>query len=109
MQDSADATGFVGSGAMSLTLWAQGTRATVSDTGGIEYTQRSIMFWSAFLWGERCAVWTAQRAVRLGNKVLSPKAPHTSCTRPLRGRDQTVPLMTDRRRAETQLEQEQIR
>ena len=94
---------------MSLTLWAQGTRATVSDTGSIEHPQRSIMFWSAFLWVERCAVWTAQGAVRLGNKVLSPKAPNTSRTRPLRGRDQTGPLRTDRRRAESQLEQEQIR
>ena len=44
MQDSADPTRFFGGGAMSLTLDAQGTAATVSDPGGIEHPHRAIVF-----------------------------------------------------------------
>ncbi len=44
MHDSADPTRFFGGGAMSLTLDAQGTAATVSDPGGIEHPHRAIVF-----------------------------------------------------------------
>src|SRR6266851_1088703 len=84
MQDSADTTRFFGGGAMFLTLDAQGTRATVSDAGGIEHAHRSIVFGASFLRIERCPLPTPQRAVRLRKKVLPSQASCSRCTRPLR-------------------------
>ncbi len=75
---------------MSLTVDAQGTGATVSNTGGIEHTHRPIVFGASFLWIERCPLPTTQRAVRLRKKVVSPQASCSRRTRPLRGRDQMV-------------------
>ena len=73
MQNGADTTRFFGRGAMPLTLHAQGTGATVGDAGGIEHTNRPIVFGASFLWIERSSLRTTQRAVRLGMKVLSPQ------------------------------------
>jgi hypothetical protein len=49
---------------MSLTVDAQGTRATVSDPDGIEHTHRPIMFGASLLWIERCPLPTTQGAER---------------------------------------------
>jgi hypothetical protein len=85
MQDSADTTRFFGGGAMSLTLDAEGTAATVSDPGGIEHPHRAIVFGASFLRIERCPLPTTQCAVRLREKVLPSQAACSRCTRPLRG------------------------
>jgi hypothetical protein len=85
MQDSADPTRFFGGGAMSLTLDAEGTAATVSDPGGIEHPHRAIVFGASFLRIERCPLPTTQCAVRLRKKVLPSQAACSRCTRPLRG------------------------
>src|SRR5713226_7273189 len=85
MQHSADTTGFFGGGAMPLTVDAQGTRATVSDAGGIEHTYRPIVFGASFLRIQGGSLPTAQRAVRLREKVLSCQASCSRSSRPLRG------------------------
>src|SRR5260221_4574114 len=90
MQGSADTTRFFGGGAMSLTVDAEGTRATVSDPGGIEHAHRPIMFGASLLWIERGPLPTTQGAVRLWEKVMSPKASFSRCLCPLRRRDQTI-------------------
>jgi hypothetical protein len=90
MQDSADTTRFFGGGAMSLTVAAEGTGATVSDPGSREHTHRPIVFGASLLWRERGPLPTPQRAVRLRKKVLPSQAPSSRCTRPLRVRDQMV-------------------
>jgi hypothetical protein len=84
MQDSADTTRFFGGGAMSLTLHAQGTGATISDAGGIEHTHRPIAFGTSFLWIEGGPLPTTQCAVRLREKILPCQASCSRCTRPLR-------------------------
>src|SRR5713226_5314130 len=66
MQDSADTTRFFGGDAMSLTVEAHGTRATVSDPSGIEHTHRPIVFGASFLRIERGPLLTTQCAIRLG-------------------------------------------
>lgn len=68
---------------MFLTERTQGTESTVSNTGGIEYAQRPIVFGAAFLWIERGALRTTQRAVSLRKKVVSPQASDSRSTRPL--------------------------
>ncbi len=75
MQDSAHATGFFGGGAMSLTLHAQGTRATVGDASCVEDPQRSIVFGTPLLWVECCP--HGQRSVPSGSgaKSCPPKLP----------------------------------
>lgn len=70
---------------MSLTVDAQGTGTTVSDPGSIEHTHRPIVFAASLLWIERCSLPTTQRAISLREKVLSPQASYSRCTRPLRG------------------------
>src|SRR5712692_3112586 len=85
MQHSADPTRFFGGGAMSLTVDAEGTPATVSDPGGIEHAYRPIVFGASFLLIERGSLPTTQRAVRLREKVLPSQASCSRCTRPLRG------------------------
>ncbi len=85
MQDGTDTTRFFGGSAMSLTVDAEGTGATVSDPGGIEHAHRPIVFGAALLRIERGPLPTPQRAVSLGEKVLSPQASYSCCTRPLRG------------------------
>jgi hypothetical protein len=62
---------------MSLTLraYGYGTAATVSDPGSIEHTHRPIMLRASLLWIKWCSLPTTQRAVRLGEKVVSPKLP----------------------------------
>src|SRR6266567_7216182 len=85
MQDSADTTRFFSGGAMSLTWHSEGTAATVSNPGGIEYTPRPIVFAASLLWIERCSWPTPQRAVSLGEKVLPSQASYARCTCPLRG------------------------
>jgi hypothetical protein len=85
MQDSADTTRLFGGGAMSLTLDAEGTGATVSNTGGIEHAHRPIVFGASLLGIERGSLPTPQRAVSLGEKVLSCQASSSRCTHPLRG------------------------
>src|SRR5205085_2533510 len=84
MQHSAHTTGFFGGGAMSLTLCAHGTGATVSNAGGVEHAQRSIMFGSSFLLVEGGSLWTAQRPIGLKHKVLSSQASYTRRACPLR-------------------------
>jgi len=69
MQNRADPTRFFGGGAMPLTVTAQGTGATVSDAGGIEHADRPIVFGASFLRIQGGALLTAQRAVRLREKV----------------------------------------
>ena len=69
---------------MSLTVDAEGTRATVSDPGGIEHAHRPIMFGASLLWIERGPLPTTQGAVRLWEKVMSPKASFSRCLCPLR-------------------------
>src|SRR5712692_8592198 len=83
MQDSADPTRFFGGGAMSLTVDAQGTAATVSDAGSIEHAHRPIMFGASLLWIERGPLPTTQRPIRLREKVLSPKTSSSRCMCPL--------------------------
>ena len=61
MQDGADATGLFGGGAMSLTLRAQRTQATVGETGRVEHPKRSIVFGTPLPRIERCILGTAQR------------------------------------------------
>src|SRR5947209_5596851 len=85
MQDSADTTRFFGGGAMSLTLDAERTAATVSDPGGIEHPHCAIVFGASFLRIERGPLPTTQCAVRLRKKVLPSQASYSRCTRPLRG------------------------
>jgi hypothetical protein len=68
---------------MSLTLRAHGTTATVCDPGSIEHTHRPIMFGASLLWIERGPLPTTQRAIRLREKVLSPKTSSSRCTCPL--------------------------
>ena len=70
---------------MPLTVDAQGTRATVSNPGGIEHTHRPIVFAASFLWIQGCPLPTTQRAVSLRKKVLPSQASCSRCTRPLRG------------------------
>jgi hypothetical protein len=70
---------------MSLTVRAYGTRATVSDAGGIDHTHRAIMFWASLLWIEWCVLPTAQRAVSLGEKVVSRQASNSRHACPLWG------------------------
>src|SRR5712692_3112829 len=84
MQDSADPTRFFGGGAMSLTVDAEGTGATVSDPSGIEHAHRPIMFGASLLWIERGPLPTMQGAVRLWEKVMSPKASFSCCMCPVR-------------------------
>ena len=84
MQDSADPTRFFGGGAMPLTVEAEGTGATVGDAGGIEHTDRPIVFGASFLWRERGPLLAAQRAIRLWEKVLPCQASYSRCSRPLR-------------------------
>jgi hypothetical protein len=74
MQDSAHTARFFGGDAMSLTVRAYGTGATVCDPGGIEYAQRAIMFGTSLLWIERGPLPTTQRAVSLREKILSSQA-----------------------------------
>jgi uncharacterized OB-fold protein len=69
---------------MSLTVEAQGTRATVSDPSGIEHTHRPIVFGASFLRIERGPLLTTQCAIRLGEKVLPSQASCSRCSRPLR-------------------------
>ncbi len=90
MQDSADTTRFFGGDAMSLTVDAQGTRATVSNPGGIEHTHRPVVFGASFLRIKRGSLPTTQCAVRLRKKILPSQASCSRCPRPLRGRDQTI-------------------
>jgi hypothetical protein len=70
---------------MSLTLRAYGTRATVSDAGRRDHTHRPIMFGASLLWVEWCSLPTTQRAVSLGEKVVSRQASNSRYTRPLWG------------------------
>jgi hypothetical protein len=70
---------------MCLTVDAQGTRATVSDAGSIEHTHRSIMFGASLLRIQCGPLPTTQRAISLEEKVVSPQASYSRCTRPLRG------------------------
>src|SRR5437588_12479010 len=83
MQDSADTTRFFGGGAMVLTGDAQGTAATVSDAGGIQHAHRPIMFGASLLWVECCPLPTMQGAIRLWEKILSPKASSSRCVCPV--------------------------
>jgi hypothetical protein len=85
MQNSTDTTRFFGRGAMPLTLHAQGTGATVGDAGGIEHTDRPIVFGASFLRIEGSPLPTAQRAIRLREKVFPCQASCSRCSRPLRG------------------------
>ena len=85
MQDSADPPRFFGGGAMSLTLDAQGTGATVRDAGSIKDSHRPIMFGAAFLWRERGPVPTPQRAIRLKKKIVASQAACSCWACPLRG------------------------
>ena len=59
---------------MFLTGDAQGTAATVSDAGSIEHAHRSIVFGASLLWIQRGPLPTPQRAISLGEKVVSPQA-----------------------------------
>ena len=68
---------------MFLTEGAQGTGATVSDAGSIEHAHRSIVFGASFLRIERGPLPTTQRAIRLREKVVSPKASSSRSTCPL--------------------------
>src|SRR5438874_10503435 len=85
MQESADTSSVFGGDAMSLTVDAQGTAATVSDPGGIEHPHRPIVFGASLLRIERGPLPTTQRAVRLREKVLPSQASCSRCSRPLRG------------------------
>ena len=73
---------------MSLTVDAQGTRATVSDAGGIEHAHRPIMFGASLLWIERGPLPTTQRAISLEEKVSSSQASYSRGTCPLRGTEE---------------------
>jgi hypothetical protein len=66
-EDGAHTTGFLG-GAGFLTLFAQRARATMANAGGIQYAQRAVTFWSAFLHKERVASWTPERPIGLRDK-----------------------------------------
>jgi hypothetical protein len=68
---------------MSLTLRAHGTAATVSDAGSIEHAHRPIMFAASLLGIERGPLPTTQCAIRLREKVLSPKTSSSRYTCPL--------------------------
>jgi hypothetical protein len=68
---------------MFLTGDAEGTGATVSDAGSIEYAQRPIVFGASLLWIEHGPLPTTERAVSLGEKVLSSQASYSRGTRPL--------------------------
>ena len=48
---------------MSLTTGAHGATATVSDPGGIDHTDRPIMFGASLLWVERGPLPAPQRAI----------------------------------------------
>lgn len=73
---------------MFLTRDTQGTGATVSDAGCIEYAHRSIVFGASFLRIERGALPTTQRAIRLEEKVSSSQASDSRGTCPLRGTEE---------------------
>jgi hypothetical protein len=85
MQDSANPTRFFRRGAMSLTGEAQGTGATVRDAGSIQDSQRPIMFGASFLRIQGGPVPTAQRAVRLKQKIVPSQAAYSRWACPLRG------------------------
>ena len=69
---------------MALTWHAEGASATVSDAGRIQHAHRPIMFWASLLWIERGPLPTTQGAVRLWEKVMSPKASFSRCMCPVR-------------------------
>jgi hypothetical protein len=68
---------------MTLTWHAEGARAAVSDAGGIQHAHRPIMFWASLLWVECCPLPTTQGAIRLWEKILSPKASSSRCVCPV--------------------------
>ena len=60
--------------AVPLTLLAQGTRATVTDSGGVEHPQAAIGEALLFGWVQRLVRRTAQGPVRLERKGFSREA-----------------------------------
>jgi hypothetical protein len=85
MQDRADTTRFFGGDAMSLTVYTQGTGATVSNPGGREHTHRPVVFGASFLRIKRGPLPTTQGAVRLRKKISPCQASCSRCTCPVRG------------------------
>src|SRR5207249_11194604 len=74
MQQQTDPAGLFRGSAMPLALLAQPTGATLADASGIEHAQAPISFPAPFLRKEARASRTAQRAVRVGSKVLTREA-----------------------------------
>jgi hypothetical protein len=68
---------------MALTWRAKGARAAVSDACGIQHTYRPVMFAASLLWVECGPLPTTQGAIRLWEKVLSPKASLSRCVCPV--------------------------
>lgn len=84
MQDSADPTRFFSRGAMSLTVEAHGTGATVCDAGGIKNAHRPIMLGASFLRIQGGPVPTPQRVIWLKKKIVASQASYSRWACPLR-------------------------
>ncbi len=74
MQEHAHLARLGSSATLPLALFAQGTRATTANAGGIDHAQAPIGFSASLIDRERLARWTAQRAIGLQGKVLSREA-----------------------------------
>ena len=76
MKQPTHAARMLGGLPMPLTLLTQGARTTGTDAGLIDEAQTAIGFPALFVRKEARASRTAQRAVRLGRKVLPREAAH---------------------------------
>src|SRR5690348_7857188 len=74
MKQAADLARFARLAPAPLALFAQGTRATIANTGRIDDSQTAITFSPSLMGDQDVARWTPQRPIRLKGKVGSSEA-----------------------------------